>query len=77
MLKSTVDPWFYISCTSNILPFCNSHRNAKETITASANLFNHNELFQLIKSLNKLADESSNDDTNYLNVRNTYRNPDF
>ena len=54
MLKSTADPWFCISCTSNILPFCNRHGKAKETITTPTNLFHHNELFQLIKNLNKL-----------------------
>ena len=62
MLKSTADPWFCISCTSNILPFCNRHGKAKETITPPINLFHHNKLFQLIKNLNNLTDESSNDD---------------
>ena len=66
MLKSTADPWFCISCTSNILPFCNRHGEAKETITPPTNLYHHNGLFQLIKNLNNLTDESSNDDTNSL-----------
>ena len=54
VLKSTADPRFCISCTSNILPFCNRHGKAKETITKPTNLFHHNELFQLIKNLNNL-----------------------
>ena len=62
MLKSTADPWFCISCTSNILPFRNRHGKAKETITPPIKLFHHDELFQLIKNLNNLTDESSNDD---------------
>ena len=45
MLKSTANPRFCISCTSNMLPFCNRHRKAKETITTPTNLFHHNELF--------------------------------
>ena len=77
MLKSTADPWFCISCTSNILPFCNRHGKAKETITPPTNLFHHNELFQLIKNLNNLTDESSNDDTNSLNVSNKYKHPEY
>ena len=77
MLKSTADPWFCISCTSNILPFCNRHGKAKETINPPTNLFHHNELFQLIKNLNNLTDESSNDDTNSLNVSNKYRDPEY
>ena len=77
MLKSTADPWFCISCTSNILPFCNRHGKAKETITLPTNLFHHNELFQLIKNLNNLTDESSNDDTNSLNVGNKYGDPEY
>ena len=77
MLKSTADPWFCISCTSNILPFCNRHGKAKETITTPTNLFHHNELFQLIKNLNNLTDESSNDNTNSLNVNNKYRDPEY
>ena len=77
MLKSTADPWFCISCTSNILPFCNRHGKAKETITTPTNLFHHNELFQLIKNLNNLTDESSNDDTNSLNVSNKYKDPEY
>ena len=77
MLKSTADPWFCISCTSNILPFCNRHGKAKETITPPINLFHHNELFQLIKNLNNLTDESSNDDANSLNVSNKYRDPKY
>ena len=73
MLKSTADLWFCITCTSNILPFCERHGKAKETTTTSKNLFlpswtliksfNH-----LIKNLDNLTDESSNDDTNSLNV---------
>ena len=77
MLKSTVVPCFCISFTSNILPFCNRHGKAKETITTPTNLFHHNELFQLIKNLNNLTDESSNDDTNSLNVSNKYRDPEY
>ena len=73
MLKSTADSWFCISCTSNILPFCNGHGKAKETITTPTNLFHRNKLFQLIKNLNNLTDESCNDDTNSLNVNNKYR----
>ena len=68
-LKSTADPWFCISCNSNILPFCYRHEKAKETTTPT-NLFHHNELFQLIKNLNNLTDESSNDDANSLSVSN-------
>ena len=75
-LKSTADPWFCISCNSNILPFCNRHEKAKETTTPT-NLFHHNELFHLIKNLNNLTDESSNDDTNSLNVSNKYRDPEY
>ena len=74
MLKSTVDPGFSISCTSNILPWT---WKTKETITPPTNLFHHNELFQLIKNLNNLTDESSNDDDNSLNVSNKYRDPDY
>ena len=77
MLKSTTDPWFCISCNSNILPFCNRHGKAQETITTPTNLFHHNELFQLIKNLNNLTDDSSNDDTNSLNVSNKYRDPEY
>ena len=77
MLKSTADPWFCISCNSNILPFCNRHGRAKETITTPTNLFHHNELFQLIKNFNNLTDESSNDGTNSLNVSNNYRDPEY
>ena len=76
MLKTTTELWFCISYTSNILSFCNRHRKAKETITTPTNLFHHNELFQLIKNLNNLTDESSHDDTNSLNVGNNYRDPD-
>ena len=47
MLKSTVDPGFCISCTLNILPFCNRHRKARETFTPPTNFSHHNELFQL------------------------------
>ena len=77
MIKSTADPWSCISCTSNILPFCNRHRKAKETITEPTNRFLHNELFQSIENLNNLTDESSNIDTNSLNVSNKYRNPEY
>ena len=77
MVKSTADPWFCFSCTSNILRFCNRHGKAKETITTPTNLFHHNELFQLIKNLNNLTDESSNDNTNSLNVDNKYRDPEY
>ena len=58
-LNVHADPWFCISCTSNILPFSNRHRKAKETITAPTNLFHHNKIFQLIKikNLNNLTDE--------------------
>ena len=77
MLKSTTDPWFCISCNSNILPFCNRHGKAQETITTPTNLFHHNELFQLIKNLNNLTDDSSNDYTNSLNVSNKYRDPEY
>ena len=78
MLKSTADPWFCISCNSNILPFCNRHGKAKETTATPTNLFHHNELSQLIKNLNYLTDESSNDDdTNSLNVSNKYKDPEY
>ena len=77
MLKSTADPWFCITCTSNILTSCNRHGKAKETITTPTNLFHHNELFHLIRNLNNLTDESSNDDTNSLNVSNKYRDPEY
>ena len=77
MLKSTVDPWFCISWNPNILPFCNIYRKAKETITTPTNLFHYNELFQLIKNLNHLTDESNNDDTNSLNVSNKYRDLEY
>ena len=50
---------------------------AKGTITRPANLLRHNELFHLIKNLNNLTDESSNDDTNSLNVSNKYRDPEY
>ena len=72
MLKTTVDPWFCICCTSNILRFWNRHRKDKETFTTTANLFHHSELFQMIKNHNSFTDESSNDDTNSLNVGNKY-----
>ena len=68
MLKSTAYPWFCISCSSNVLPFCNGHRKAKETITTPTNLFHHNELFQLIKNLNNLTDESSSNDLLVINI---------
>ena len=51
MLKSKADPQLCISCTSNILPFCYRHIEAKETIPTPKNLFHHNELFQLVKNL--------------------------
>ena len=63
MLKSAADAWFCIICTSNILAFCNRHEKSKETTTTLINLFHHNELFNLIKNLNNLTDESSNDGT--------------
>ena len=75
MLKSTADPWLCISCTSNILPFCNRHRKAEETITPPTNLFHHNNIFQLIKNLNNLNDKSSSDNTNSFSVSNKYRDP--
>ena len=53
------------------------HGKAKETITPPINLFHHNELFQLIKNLNNLTDESSNGDANSLNVSNKYRYPEY
>ena len=34
-------------------------------------------LFHLIRNLNNLTDESSNDDTNSLNVSNKYRDPEY
>ena len=77
ILKRTADPWFCISCTSNILPFRNRHGKAKKTITIPTNPFHHNELFQLIKNLSNLTDESSNDDTNSLNFSNKYRGPEY
>ena len=77
MIKSTADSRFCISCTSNILPICNKHGKAKKTINPPTNLFHHNELFELIKNLNNLTDESSNDDTNSLNVTNKYRDPEY
>ena len=46
ILQSTADPWFCISCTSNILPLCNRCRKATETITPPTNLFHHKEAFQ-------------------------------
>ena len=75
MIKSTADSWSCITCTSNILSFCNNQGRAKETITMPTNLFHHNELFHLIKNLNNLTEESSNDDTISLNVSNKYRDP--
>ena len=77
MLKSIAGPWFCNSCTSSILPFCNRYGKAKETITTPTNLFHHNELFQLIKNLNNLTDESTNDYINSLNVSNKYRDPEY
>ena len=44
------------SCTSNILPFCNRLRKAREKISTPASLFYHNKLFQLIKNLNNVTD---------------------
>ena len=76
-VKSKADPWFCISCSLNILPFCNRHGKAKETITTPTNLFHHNERFQLIRNLNNLTGESSNDDTNSLNVSNKYRDTEY
>ena len=63
-----------ISCTFFYLSG-KAKEKAKETITTPTNLFRHNEFFHLIKSLNNLADESSNDDTSSLNVSNKYRDP--
>ena len=77
MLKSTADPWFCISCTSNILPFWNIQGKAKETVTIPTSLFHHNELFQLIKNLSNLTYESRNVNTNSLNVSNKYRDPEY
>ena len=37
--------------------FLHRHRETKETITTPTNLFQHNELCQLIKNLNDLTDE--------------------
>ena len=71
MLQSSVDPWICICYTYlYLLPFCKRYRKAGEIITAPTNLFHHNELFQLIKNLNNLTDESSYDDTNSLNASN-------
>ena len=84
MFKSTVDPWFCITCTPNILPctpnilpFCNRHGKVKETITTPTNISHLNELFHLIRNINNLTDESSNDGTNSLNVNNKYRDPEY
>ena len=44
--------------------------------TPPTSLFHHNEPFQLIKKLNNLTDEPSND-TNSLNVSNKYRDPEY
>ena len=76
-IKSKEDPWLSISCILNILPFCNKHVKPKETFTAPKTLFHNNKLFLLIENLNNLTDESSNDDPNYLLVRNKYRDPDY
>ena len=59
MLRNAENPLFCISCILNIIPFCNS----KEKISAPANIFLHNKLFQLVQNPNNLTDESSNDDT--------------
>ena len=77
MVKRTANLWFCLSCTSNILRFCNRHGKAKETITTPTNILHHNELFQLNNNLNYLTDESSNDDTSSLNVSNKYRDPEY
>ena len=77
MLKSTEDPWFWITCTSDISPFCKRHGKPKETTTTPTNLFHHNELFHLIKNLNNLTDESSNDNGNSLTVSNKHRDPEY
>lgn len=61
----------------NILPFCNKHVKPKDTLTAPKNIFYYSKLFQLIENLNNLTDESCNDDTNTLIVRNKYRDPDY
>ena len=76
MLKSAADLWFCIICTSTILPFSNRHEKPKETNTTPINLFRHNELFHLIRNLNNLTDESSNDDTKSLIVSNKYKDPE-
>ena len=77
MPKSTADQWLCISCTWNILPFCNRHEKAKETIATPTNLFHRNKLFHLIRNLNNLTDASSNDDINSLNVSHKYRDPEY
>lgn len=69
-------PRYCISCTSDILPYWNRHRNAKEKNTTPTNVFYYNELFQLIKNLHNIDDETSNGDTNSLNGSNLYRDPD-
>ena len=76
VLKMTENTWFCISCTSNILSFCNRHgRNIKETFTTATNLFHNNGLFQPSKNVNNLTGESTNADTNSLNISNKYRDP--
>ena len=56
MLKSAAQLLLCISCTSNILPFCNRLRKAREKISTPSSLFYHNKLFQLIKNLNNVPD---------------------
>lgn len=51
ILENIEDLWFYISCTSKILFFCNKHEEDKEIFTTLASLFHHNELFLSIKDL--------------------------
>ena len=68
---------FCITCTPNILPFCNRHGKAKETITTPTNLSHHNKLFHLIRNISNLTDESSNDGTNSLSVNNKYRDTEY
>ena len=66
-----------LPCTPNILPFCSRHGKAKERITTPTNISHLNELFHLIRNINNLTDESSNDGTNSLNVNNKYRDPEY
>ena len=47
----------------------------KETFTTATNLFHNNGLFQPSKNVNNLTGESTNADTNSLNISNKYRDP--